>query len=463
MSFSRNQLSGLFLPDNFTSHPQSIPEEFWKSESPFKRVEQPDKCEGTELPQSLYLSGVDFLDLDSGKLSLLRDRGYAISAFEKDNSHDPVDFMTIQTAPEEFVVHLHLLKRTKAELETPMIFSNDELSKRPFENVPTSAQILMECEKKDGEWRYASPHIIPDGSVDLGSFTGNEAYGIGIFEGMVIETNDKGELFIFRIDQHYKRFCSGCASRKLPVLDQKTFEDSVKAAVLSNLSYIKPGNRLYLRIDMKAQGGSQSVKVPNSAAFTIIAFPFSDYSGGINSRISVVMSDVKRFATPHKSISKYDEIAAFKDDANNGNVGFNGHAFVEALTSDKDGRIQEAGSSNFIAVDKDGNIITPSTRNQDFLDGVTRRSAIALAGKGKVIERDIYESEIPELRAACLTGSAARVLVLSSIGYNETLYELDGDNPDILRLQEMVVDVRSGNVSKAHKNIAGDWHTILLT
>ena len=79
------------------------------------------------------------------------------------------------------------------------------------------------------------------------------------------------------------------------------------------------------------------------------------------------------------------------------------------------GQVAEATGANVFFV-KDGVIHTPLA--DCFLDGITRRTVIALAKQRglKVIERAIMPEELSEFSECFITGTAAEVMPVSEIG-----------------------------------------------
>ena len=89
--------------------------------------------------------------------------------------------------------------------------------------------------------------------------------------------------------------------------------------------------------------------------------------------------------------------------------------YADALMLDWQGRVAEATGANVFFV-KDGKLHTPIA--DCFLDGITRRTVIALAKKRgiEVIERRIAPEELAGFEQCFLTGSAAEVTPVSEIG-----------------------------------------------
>ena len=89
--------------------------------------------------------------------------------------------------------------------------------------------------------------------------------------------------------------------------------------------------------------------------------------------------------------------------------------YDDALMLDYRGQVAEATGANVFFV-IDGDIHTP--KPDCFLDGITRKSVIELAGKRqmKVIERAIMPEEMGKATECFITGTAAEVTPVSEIG-----------------------------------------------
>ncbi len=89
--------------------------------------------------------------------------------------------------------------------------------------------------------------------------------------------------------------------------------------------------------------------------------------------------------------------------------------FDDALMLDWRGQVAEATGANIFFV-RDGALHTPTP--DCFLDGITRRSVIRLARRRgiEVIERAIWPEELEGFEQCFLTGSAAEVTPVGSIG-----------------------------------------------
>ena len=91
------------------------------------------------------------------------------------------------------------------------------------------------------------------------------------------------------------------------------------------------------------------------------------------------------------------------------------HGYNDALMLDWRGRVAEGTGANIFFV-KDGALHTPVP--DCFLDGITRRTVMDIArGRGMdVVERAIWPEEMEGFDEAFLTGTAAEVTAIQSIG-----------------------------------------------
>jgi len=91
------------------------------------------------------------------------------------------------------------------------------------------------------------------------------------------------------------------------------------------------------------------------------------------------------------------------------------HGYDDALMLDWRGQVAEATGANVFFV-ADGKLHTPTP--DCFLDGITRRTVIDLAARRgiEVVERVIWPEELEHFEQCFLTGSAAEVTPVGSVG-----------------------------------------------
>ena len=92
------------------------------------------------------------------------------------------------------------------------------------------------------------------------------------------------------------------------------------------------------------------------------------------------------------------------------------NGYQDALMLDYRGYIAEATGANIFFVDEEGTIHTPIA--DCFLDGITRRTVIAIAEslQMKVVQRHMTPEDMAGMKECFLTGTAAEVTPVSQIG-----------------------------------------------
>jgi branched-chain amino acid aminotransferase len=91
------------------------------------------------------------------------------------------------------------------------------------------------------------------------------------------------------------------------------------------------------------------------------------------------------------------------------------HGYDDALMFDWRGQVAEATGANVFFV-KEGKLFTPTP--DCFLDGITRRTVMDLARRRgiEVVERTIWPDELESFEQMFITGSAAEVTFIRSVG-----------------------------------------------
>ncbi|HTR87557.1 MAG TPA: branched-chain amino acid aminotransferase, partial [Reyranella sp.] len=90
--------------------------------------------------------------------------------------------------------------------------------------------------------------------------------------------------------------------------------------------------------------------------------------------------------------------------------------FDDALMLDWQGRVAEATGANLFLA-RDGKLVTP--RPENFLDGITRRAVIGIAGRRgwQVEERAVMPEELDEASEVFLCATAAEIVPVGSIDH----------------------------------------------
>ena len=273
----------------------------------------------------------------------------------------------------------------------------------------------------DGElvpWRDARVHVLPHALHYASSvFEGQRAYNGVIFK--LTEHSERlrksASLLGFELPWSVEEIDAACNE----VLKANGFTDS----------YMRP----------VAWRGSESMGVAPGATkphLAIAASPWGKYFGEELARtgIRLEIAPWRRPApytapTESKAAGLYMICTLSKQHAES-------NGYNDALMFDWRGRVAEATGANVFFV-ADGTLHTPVP--DCFLDGITRRTVMDLARKRgiEVQERAIWPEELEGFEQAFLTGTAAELTPIKSIGpwnfeVGETTLQLQRDYDDLV-------------------------------
>jgi branched-chain amino acid aminotransferase len=246
-------------------------------------------------------------------------------------------------------------------------------------------------------WRDAKTHVL----------THALHYGSGVFEGARIYG---GEVFASTAHSERLRASANIIGFEVPYtaeqLDQ-AYRDVIKAQGLAD-GYLRP---------IAYRGAEEmGVAAKNTKIHVAIAcwywgsyFPEEERMKGIRLR----WADYRRpdpMTAPSRAKAAGLYMICTIEKHKSMDTGY-----ADALMLDWQGRVAEATGANVFFV-QDGKLHTPIA--DCFLDGITRRTVIALAKKRgiEVVERRIMPEELSGFEQCFLTGSAAEVTPVSEIG-----------------------------------------------
>ena len=228
-------------------------------------------------------------------------------------------------------------------------------------------------------------------------------YGTSVFEGIRAYWN-LGNLFIFRLDEHIKRFRN---SGKYYNISLRFSDKEIKKAIIDVCRKNKIKKSCYIRpfyfIGQYGINLHVTKKAPTHVA--IFSFPFGDLFD--KNGITACISNWKKFSdestpTQAKMGGNYlNSILATQDAKKRG--------FDEAILLDKNGFVSEAPGENIFIVKKNTLITTPLSSSA--LDGITRRSILTFS-KDLNLKTKVKNISKKELRSAdeiFLSGTAAEV------------------------------------------------------
>ncbi|MDC0194126.1 branched-chain amino acid transaminase [Candidatus Nitrosopelagicus sp.] len=228
-------------------------------------------------------------------------------------------------------------------------------------------------------------------------------YGTSVFEGIRAYWN-AGNLFIFRLDEHVKRFRN---SGKYYNISLRYSDKKIKKAIIDLCRKNKIKKSCYIRpfyfIGQYGINLHVTKKAPTHVA--IFSFPFGDLfdKNGITACISIwrKFSDESTPTQAKMGGNYLNSILATQDAKKQG--------FDEAILLDKNGFVSEAPGENIFIVKKN-TLITPPL-SSSALDGITRRSILTFSKdlKMKTKIKNISKKELRSADEIFLSGTAAEI------------------------------------------------------
>ncbi len=305
-----------------------------------------------------------------------------------------------------------------------------KISAVDFNNLPfgkISTDHMFVCDYKDGKWQQ--PKIMPYQNISLDPSAKIFHYGQSVFEGMKAYKDTEGHVWLFRPDENQRRINISSKRLAIPEFPEDYFMEGLKTLVDIDSDWIPQteGSSLYIRPFVFATGLGFHASPSNEYKFIIACSPSGAYFSG---KVKVLIEE------------KYSRSA-------NGGVGFAkaggnyaGQFYPTQLAKEKGYQqviwtddntheyIEEAGAMNvFVRI---GDTLLTSPISDRILDGVTRKSVIAIA-KHEGIPVEVRKIKVQELLEASANGTlkemfgagtAAVISPISGFGYRDTNYEL---------------------------------------
>jgi len=288
---------------------------------------------------------------------------------------------------------------------------------------------MLEADFEGGEWKNVE--IKPYQPLLLSPSAAVFHYGQAIFEGIKAYKNQKGEAFIFRPHENFKRFNISAQRMQMPTVPEELFIEGMRKLIELDKNWIPQRHdySLYIRPVMFSSDEIIGVRPSDNYKFLIILSPTGPYYAA-PMRIYVEEKYVRAveggvgFA---KAAGNY--AAAMYATAQAKKQGYDQVLWTDAFEHNY---VQECGTMNifFIIGDK---AITPDLSSGTILDGVTRQSAMTLlTDMGyKVEERPISIHEVIDAYKAGQhveafgTGTAATISLIKELKYKDYVMNFD--------------------------------------
>lgn len=312
-------------------------------------------------------------------------------------------------------------------------------------------------------------------------------YGTTIWEGLACRRSPtSSKAIVFRPQKNYARFVNGAKAMCLPAPSYELFMRGLQLVLQENADLIPPapeldpdtgvpqgGAKLYIRPMLLGSGQQLGLHASPQISLLFFVSPTGSYfqgkAEGLKLHLERRRSRAARGGTGNvKCCGNYAVTMRPLLDAKE--KGFHDNLYLELDTYHnpppgtssrlQQAILQELSAANIFLVLKTGEIVTPSLKRGTILPGVTRDTVLTLAkefkdelkplmaesikaaGMGEenksndieitVSERDVCVADLLNAAEVFVTGTAAEVVPVQSIGTSETPAEelLDGEEEE---------------------------------
>jgi branched-chain amino acid aminotransferase len=303
--------------------------------------------------------------------------------------------------------------------------SEIDFSNLDFGNVFTDH--MLECDYKDGKWQNVQ--IKPYGNISLDPSAKVFHYGQAIFEGMKAYKGEDDSIWLFRPDENQKRLNKSAVRLAIPEFPEAHFFDGLETLLNIEKEWIRKedGSSLYLRPFVIATESGVSANPAKEYKFMIICSPAQSYYSG---EVRVLFADTySRSAAGGVGFAKCagNYAGQFYPTKLANDAGYQQVVWTDASTHEN---LEEAGTMNvFFRI---GDTLLTAPTSDRILDGVTRKSVLALAEakgiKTEVRTISVYEIEKAAKEGALLemfgAGTAAVINPILGFNFKGNDYEL---------------------------------------
>ncbi len=289
--------------------------------------------------------------------------------------------------------------------------------------------------------RYAffQGRIVPYSEARVGVLTHALNYGTGVFSGIRGYWNpDENELFVFRPDDHYRRFLESATMLGMALpLDA----GQLTAAVMQLLRREGFREDCYARSLAFYADETVGVRLHDlTPEISIVSMPYGRYIDKEEGAHATISSwrrvDDNAIPARGKIVGSYVNSALAKTEAMRS-------GFDDAIVLNADGHISEGSAANFMLV-RNGVVLTPPITD-NILEGITRRTVMDLLREElgvTVVERSIDRSEIYVADEAMFVGTGVQIVAVTRVDHRPVGTGRIG--PVVSALRKLYFDVVRG-------------------
>lgn len=323
-----------------------------------------------------------------------------------------------------------------------------EWDKLGFSYMQTDCYVKADC--KDGTW--GALEVLDDPHVSLHIAATCLHYGQACFEGLKAFGRKDGSVALFRPEENAARMAATARRLVMQPPPTELFVEACRQAVLKNLDYVPPyghGASMYVRPLLLGTSPHIGVHPSEDYSLIVLVSPMGPYYKDGFFPVKAYVQESYDRAAPLgvgcvKAGGNYS--AGMMGDMEGKTRGF---PICLYLDSAEHRYIDEFGTSNFIAITRDGTYVTPNSAS--ILPSVTNKSLMQLAPDLglKVERRPVAVTELAELAEIGACGTAVVITPVSAVHHGETVYRFgdeDRAGKELTRLYETYTQIQVGDL-----------------
>lgn len=352
----------------------------------------------------------------------------------------------------------------RANMQTPIEIQRTR-SPRPrpdaadlgFGRFFTDHMFLMDFSPEHG---WHAPRVVPYGPLQLEPSAAALHYGQTIFEGMKAFPDTKGQIRLFRLEDHLKRLNESARMVCIPPVDARLMARGLQTLLSVDADWMPTaeGTSIYLRPLVYATEGFLGVRPSKLYQACVMLSPVGNYyAAGVNPVRIWVEQKATRAAPGGLGMAKtganYAASLLAAEEAKS-----RGYAQVLWLDAQEHKYVEEVGTMNlFVRIGDE--TITPPLQGGTLLAGVTRSTVLTLLREFglKVTERRISMDEIKAahangaLKEVFGTGTAAVISPVGELGFEGGSLKFSDTVGEVAaRLRQAISDIQYGRVADTH-------------
>lgn len=325
-------------------------------------------------------------------------------------------------------------------------------SKLGFQYLDTDCHVR--CVWRDGQWDRG--RLVRQPWLKMHIAATALHYGQAAFEGLKAFHCRDGVVRLFRPDMNARRMARTARRTRMAEVPEALFLDAVRRAVRANIDYVPPygtGGSLYVRPLLIGTGPQIGVNPATEYTFIVLVTPVGAYyKGGLTPVRAVVLDEYDRAAPLGTgSIKVAGNYAASMEPHHVAHE--RGFAVELYLDAKEHKYVEEFGTSNFIAITRDGRYVTPDSTS--ILPSVTNDSLQQLArDAGMPVEvRRVPFAEVPRFAEVAACGTAVVITPVNEIVHGRRVIRVgprEGCGPLLEKLYRQVRAIQDGDAPDRH-------------